>query len=107
MKLWGLCTAGKQARQSLDRVMNSLRAVDTAPMLAATRSAPTRFQARSSWNNISPVISAREAREAPFQSLGGQLKRGDPATQIRSTASGMLEELREDHDLNLNARGRC
>ena len=51
------------------------------------------------------MISAREAREAqlPFQSLGGQLKSGDPAPQIRSTPSGMLEELREDHDLNLNA----
>jgi hypothetical protein len=93
-----------QARQSLDRVMNSLRAVDTAYASGNSAEARTRFQqARSSWNSISPVISAREAREAQllFQSLDGQLKSGAPATQVRSTVSGMLEELREDIEREL------
>jgi len=93
-----------QARQSLDRVMNSLRAVDTAYASGNSAEARTRFQqARSSWNSISPVISAREAREAQllFQSLDGQLKSGAPASQVRSTVSGMLEELREDIEREL------
>jgi hypothetical protein len=93
-----------QARQSLDRVMNSLRAVDTAYASGNSAEARTRFQqARSSWNSISPVISAREAREAQllFQSLDGQLRSGAPATQVRSTVSGMLEELREDIEREL------
>lgn len=93
-----------QARQSLDRVMNSLRAVDTAYASGNSAEARTRFQqARSSWNNISPVISTREAREAQllFQSLDGQLRSGAPASQVRSTVSGMLEELREDIEREL------
>src|SRR5215831_17787781 len=80
-----------QARRSLDGVMNSLRAVDTAYASGNSTEARTRFQqARSGWNSISPVISAREAREAQllFQSLDGQLKSGAPATQVRSTVSG-------------------
>jgi hypothetical protein len=88
-----------QARRSLDGVMNSLRAVDTAYASGNSAEARTRFQqARSSWNSISPVISTREAREAQllFQSLDGQLNSGAPASQVRSTVSGMLEELRED-----------
>ena len=93
-----------QARQSLDRVMSSLRAVDTAYASGNSAEARTRFQqARSSWNNVSPVISSREAREAQllFQSLDGKLKSGAPATEVRSTVSGMLEELREDIEREL------
>jgi hypothetical protein len=93
-----------QARQSLDRVMSSLRAVDTAYASGNSAEARTRFQqARSSWNNISPVISSREAREAQllFQSLDGKLKSGAPATEVRSTVSGMLEEFREDIEREL------
>jgi len=93
-----------QARQSLDRVMNSLRAVDTAYASGNSTEARTRFQqALSSWNRISPVISAREAREAQllFQSLDGQLRSGASAGQVRSTVSGMLEELREDIEREL------
>ena len=93
-----------QARQSLDRVMSSLRAVDTAYASGNSAEARTRFQqARSSWNNVSPAISSREAREAQllFQSLDGKLKSGAPATEVRSTVSGMLEELREDIEREL------
>jgi hypothetical protein len=88
-----------QARQSLSQVMSSLRAVDTAYASGNSAEARTRFeQARSSWNSISPVISAREAREQQllFQSLDSQLTSGAPANQVRRTVSGMLEELRED-----------
>ncbi|MFL5239038.1 MAG: hypothetical protein ACJ8EL_15835 [Rhizomicrobium sp.] len=93
-----------QGRQSLDRVMSSLRAVDTAYASGNAAEAQTRFgQARSAWNSIAPSISAREAREAQlmFDSLGSQLKSGAPATQVRSTVSGMLDEIREDIEREL------
>ena len=88
-----------QARQSLNEVMSLLRAVDTAYASGNATEAQTRFdQARASWNKVSPVISAREAREAQllFDSLGNQLKSGAAATKVKATVNGMLEELRED-----------
>ena len=88
-----------QARQSLNEVMSLLRGVDTAYASGNSTEAQTKFdQARSSWNKISPLISAREAREAQllFDSLGNQLKSGGPATKVKATVNGMLEELRED-----------
>jgi len=88
-----------QARQSLNEVMSLLRGVDTAYASGNSTEAQTKFdQARSSWNKISPLISAREAREAQllFDSLGNQLKSGGPATKVKATVRGMLEELRED-----------
>ena len=93
-----------QARQSLDQVMSSLQAVDTAYASGNTAEAKTRFQqARSEWNKVSPVISAREAREAQllFDSLSNQLKSSAPATRVRSTVTGMLDELREDIEAEL------
>ena len=52
----------------------------------------------SSWNKVSPALSAREAREAQllFDSLETQLKSGAPAVEVNSTVYGMLEELSED-----------
>ena len=97
--LGGCVRQKNRARQSLDRVMNSLRAVDTAYASGNSAQARTRLQqARSSWNKISPLISAREAREAQllFDSLGNQLKSGGPATKVKATVRGMLGELRED-----------
>jgi hypothetical protein len=88
-----------EARKDLDQVMASLRAVDTAYASGNGAEAQTKFeQARSSWGKVSPAISAREAREAQllFDSLGTKLKSGAPATEVKSTVSGMLEELRED-----------
>lgn len=88
-----------QGRQALDRVMTSLRAVDTAYASGNSAEAQSRFaQARSSWNSIARMISSREAREGQllFDSLGNQLKSGAPATQVKSTVAGMLDELRED-----------
>jgi len=88
-----------QARQSLDEVMKLLRGVDTSYASGNATEAQTRFdEARASWDKISPVISAREAREAQllFDSLGNQLKSGAAATKVKSTVNGMLEEFRED-----------
>ena len=88
-----------QARNSLNQVTASLRSVDTAYASGNAAEAQTKFdEARSNWDKIAPVISAREAREQQllFDSLGKKLKDGAPPAQVKSTVSGMLEELRED-----------
>ena len=88
-----------QARNSLNQVTAALRSVDTAYASGNAAEAQTKFEeARSNWNKVAPVISAREAREAQllFDSLGKKLNDGAPAAQVKSTVSGMLEELRED-----------
>src|SRR5258708_25326758 len=88
-----------EGREALKLVMSSLRAVDTAYASGNAAEAQTQFgQARSAWNSIAPRISAREAREQQllFDSLDNQLKSGAPATQVKSTISGMLPELPED-----------
>ena len=88
-----------QARDYLNQVMASLRSVDTAYASGNAAEAQTKFEeARSNWNKVAPVISTREAREAQllFDSLGTKLKGGAPAAEVKSTVSGMLEELRED-----------
>ena len=88
-----------QARSSLNQVTASLRSVDTAYASGNAAEAQTKFdEARSNWDKIAPVISAREAREQQllFDSLGKKLKDGAPPKDVKSTVSGMLEELRED-----------
>jgi hypothetical protein len=88
-----------EARKDLDQVMASLQGVDTAYASGNAAEAQTKFeQARSSWGKVSAAISAREAREAQllFDSLGKKLNSGAPATEVKSTISGMVEELRAD-----------
>ena len=88
-----------QARNSLSQVTAALRSIDTAYASGNAAEAQTKFEeARSNWDKVAPVISAREAREAQllFDSLGKKLKDGAPPAQIKSTVSGMLEEFRED-----------
>ena len=88
-----------QARNSLNQVTAALRSVDTAYASGNAAEAQTKFEeAKSNWNKIAPVISAREAREQQllFDSLGKKLKDGAPPKEVKSTVSGMLEELRED-----------
>ena len=88
-----------QARDSLKQVTTSLRSVDTAYASGNAAEAQTKFdEAKSNWNKVAPAISAREAREAQllFDSLGSKLKDGAPPAQIKSTVSGMLEELNDD-----------
>jgi thioesterase domain-containing protein len=89
---------------SVDRIVSSLRAVDTAYASGNGAEAQTRFrEARAAWNNVAPRISAREAREQQllFDSLDKQLKSGAPASQVKSTVSGMVEELHEDIEREL------
>lgn len=77
----------------------SLRTVDTAYASGNSAEAQTRYeQARTGWNQIAPVISAREAREQQllFDNLGQQLSSSAPPKKVRNTIGGMLEELRED-----------
>ena len=93
-----------QGAGSVDRIVSSLRAVDTAYASGNAAEAQTRFrQARAAWNGVAPKISAREAREQQllFDSLDKQLKSGAPATQVKSTVSGMVEELHEDIEREL------
>jgi hypothetical protein len=88
-----------QARNSLNQVTAALRSVDTAYASGNAAEAQSKFEeAKSNWDKVSPAISAREAREAQllFDSLGKKLKDGAPPAQVKSTVSGMLEELRED-----------
>ena len=88
-----------QARQDLDQVVKSLHAVDTAYASANGAEAQARYDdARASWNKVSPMISAREAREQQllFDNLANLLKTSAPATQVRNMVNGMLEELAED-----------
>jgi hypothetical protein len=88
-----------QARNSLNQVTASLHSVDTAYASGNAAEAQSKFEdARSNWDKVAPVISAREAREAQllFDSLGKKLKDGAPPAQVKSTVSGMLEELHED-----------
>jgi hypothetical protein len=92
------------SRQSLERVRSSLRAVDTAYASGNAAEAQTRLEeARSAWNEVAPSISTREAREQQLllDSLGNQVKSGAPPTQVKSTISGMLDELREDIEREL------
>jgi hypothetical protein len=85
-----------QARQNLDVVLASLRSVDTSYASGNAAEAQTRFeQARSAWNKVAPAISAREA-QLLFDSLGKKLQANAPPTDVKSTVSGMLEELNDD-----------
>ena len=93
-----------QGAGSVDRIVSSLRAVDTAYASGNAAEAQTRFrQARAAWNGVAPKISAREAREQQllFDSLDKQLRSGAPASQVKSTVSGMVEELHEDIEREL------
>jgi len=93
-----------QGAGSVDRIVSSLRAVDTAYASGNAAEAQTRFrEARAAWNGVAPKISAREAREQQllFDSLDKQLRSGAPASQVKSTVSGMVEELHEDIEREL------
>jgi hypothetical protein len=93
-----------EGRQALRQVTTSLRGVDTAYASGNSAEAQTRFEeARSAWNRVAPMISAREAREAQllFDSLGSKLKSNAPATKVKSTVAGMLGEFREDIEREL------
>ena len=88
-----------QARNSLNQVTAALRSVDTAYASGNAAEAHSKFEeAKSNWDEVSPAISAREAREAQllFDSLGNKLKDSARPAQIKSTVSGMLEEFSDN-----------
>ena len=94
-------TAAEKAegRRDLDQLIKSLKGVDTSYAAGNAAEAQARFSdAVVSWNRISRMISAREAREQQllFDALGNQLKTSVPATQIKATVTGMLDELNDD-----------
>ena len=102
----GAAIAQKRSQRagSVDRIVSSLHAVDTAYASGNGAEAQTRFrEARAAWNNVAPRISAREAREQQllFDSLDKQLRSGAPASQVKSTVSGMIGELHEDIEREL------
>jgi hypothetical protein len=85
-----------QAPNELDQVIASLGRVDAAYASGNGSEAKTKFEeATSSWNKVSPALSACEAREVQllFDSLDTKLKSGAPAVEVNSTVYGMLEEL--------------
>ena len=88
-----------QARQAFDRILQSLEGVDTAYASGNAAEAQAKFdQAKSDWNVVAPAISTREAREVQllFDSLGDQLQNNVPASKVSATLKGMLGELHED-----------
>jgi len=92
-------TEKAEGRRDLDQLMKSLQAVDTSYATGNAAEAEAKFaEALSAWNRISRLISAREAREQQllFDSLGSQLKTNEPATKIKATVTGMLDELNDD-----------
>ena len=92
-------TEKAEGRRDLDQLMKSLQAVDASYAAGNAADAQAKFaEALSAWNRISRLISAREAREQQllFDSLGSQLKTNEPATKIKATVTGMLDELNDD-----------
>ena len=88
-----------EAQQTLDRIVQNLRQLDTAYASGNTAEAQSKYEAaESDWKTISPKISAREGREVQllFESLGKKLKNKAPAKEVAHTVRGTIEELRED-----------
>jgi hypothetical protein len=86
-------------QQSLDKIIQSLTAVDTAYASGNTAEAQSDFDAANSeWKSLSSNISARESREVQllFESLQTKLKDKAPPKEISKIMRGTLEELRED-----------
>ena len=91
---------GKSAgQQSLDKIIQSLTALDTAYASGNTAEAQSDFDtANSEWKSVSSKISARESREVQllFESLQTKLKDKVAPKEITRVVHGTLRELRED-----------
>jgi hypothetical protein len=88
-----------EGRRDLDQLIKSLQAVDTSYAAGNAAEAQAKFgEAKSAWNRISRLISAREAREQQllFDSLGNQLETSMTAATIKATVTGILDELNDD-----------
>ena len=87
------------AQQSLDKIIQSLKAVDTAYASGNTAEAQSDFDtANSEWKSVSSKISARESREVQllFDSLQTKLKDKVAPKEISRVVHGTVRELRED-----------
>ena len=87
------------SQQSLDKIIQSLKALDTAYASGNTAEAQSDFDnANNEWKSLSSNISARESREVQllFDSLQTKLKDKAPAKEVSHVVRGTLEELRED-----------
>jgi hypothetical protein len=88
-----------EAQQSLDKIIQSLNALDTAYSSGNTAEAQSDFDsANSEWKSISANISARESREVQllFESIQTKLKAKVSAKEMNKLVRGTVEELRED-----------
>ena len=87
------------AQQSLDKIIESLKAVDTAYASGNTAEAQSDFDtANNEWKSVSSKISARESREVQllFDSLQTKLKDKAAPKEISRVVHGTVRELRED-----------
>jgi hypothetical protein len=87
------------AQQSLDKIIQSLKAVDTAYASGNTAEAQNDFDtANNEWKSVSSKISARESREVQllFESLQTKLKDKAAPKEISRVVHGTVRELRED-----------
>ena len=86
-------------QQSLDKIIQSLKAVDTAYASGNTAEAQSNFDtANNEWKSVSSKISARESREVQllFDSLQTKLKDKAAPKEISRVVHGTVRELRED-----------
>ena len=88
-----------EGQQSLDKIIQSLKALDTAYASGNTAEAQSDFDtANSEWKSVSSKISARESREVQllFESIQTKLKDKVSPKELSKVVRGTLEELRED-----------
>ena len=93
-----------EGRRDLSQIIKSLEATDVAYAAGNAAEAQARFGgALAGWNRLSPLISAREAREQQllFDALGNQLRTSVPVAQVKSTVTGMIDELHDDIEAEL------
>ena len=88
-----------EGKQSLDKIIQSLKALDTAYASGNTAEAQSDFDtANSEWKSVSSKISARESREVQllFESIQTKQKDKVSPKELSKVVHGTLEELRED-----------
>ena len=88
-----------EGQQSLDKIVQSLKALDTAYASGNTAEAQSDFDtANTEWKSVSSKISARESREVQllFESIQTKLKAKVSPKELSKVVHGTLEELRED-----------
>ena len=88
-----------EGQQSLDKIIQSLKALDTAYASGNTTEAQSDYDtANSEWKSVSSKISARESREVQllFESIQTKLKDKVSPKELSKVVHGTLEELRED-----------